>query len=71
MDEEDLGNANKRGLSYMLRSVAMAFAQKSLVQPFGKALMENSFVNSFVNVSSQERLNEEASTINVQNCVSA
>ncbi len=64
-------NIGKRGLSYMLRSGAKAFAQKSLVQPFGKALTENSFVNSFVNVSSQERLNEEASTINVQNCVSA
>jgi hypothetical protein len=51
----------------MLGSGAKAFAQKLLVQPFGKALTENSFVN----VSSQERLNEVASTINVQNCVSA
>ncbi len=64
-------NIGKRGLSYMLKSGVNAFAQKPLVQPLGKTLAENSFVNSFVNVSSQERLNEEASTINVQNCVSA
>ncbi len=60
-------NIGKRGLGYMSRSGVNAFAQKSLIQPFEKALAENSFVN----VSSQERLCEEASTINVQNCVSA
>ncbi len=60
-------NIGKRGLSYMLRSGVTAFAQKSLIQPFGKAFTENSFVN----ISSQERLNEETSTINMQNCISA
>ena len=60
-------NIAKRGLGYMSRSGVKAFAHKPLVQTFRKELAENSFVN----VSSQERLNEEASTINVQNCVSA
>ncbi len=60
-------NIGKRGLSYMLGSGVNAFARKPLIQPFEKALTENSFVN----VSSQERLNEDASTINMQNCVSA
>ncbi len=32
MDEEGLGNANKRGLSYMLSSGVHACAQKSLVR---------------------------------------